>query len=254
MRNPIKIKIFLLATIVIAFSGCSSEENKKASFRIGQFLLNSEKATITFYEGKKETTSLELNYGQLSEFQSIEAKIYSIKVWADGKLLLEKKLGMGSNGKYTLLLTGIPEKNQQVNKESTSNILHSIAEGSEGITTNNFLPQLLVQDDFYIKEKNRGKVSVTNLMPGTVPVTMSLVTDGGETKIDAVAYPETSKIKVVETGFYAIKFHLNGNPQSTLLGEETIENGVLYSLYVIPNPNKYLTLPKLIIGKIQKRK
>jgi len=249
MKNQIKANILLLTTLIILLAGCSSKSDQDANFRVGQFFLNSEKATITLYEGTDEVASLQLKYGQLSEYQTIASNIYKIKVWADGNLVLEKKIGMGNSGKYTLVLTGIPEKNQAVNEESFTNSLHNIAEGSEGITSNNFLPQLLIQDDFYIIEMNRANISITNLLPGALNSTVSLIKKDKEVKLDAVAYPQTSDLKVIDTGTYDLQFYIDGNLQATLLGQETIEEDVLYSLYLIPNPEKYITNPELIIGK-----
>lgn len=254
MKNLNNVSIFLFSALVVLFAGCSSKQKQVASFRVGQFFLNSEIATVKFYEGTNETTSLQLNYGQLSEYQIIAPKTYTIKIWADNTLVLEKKLGIGTNGKYTLILTGIPEKNQPVNKESLSNTLHSIAEGAEGITDNNFLPQLIIQDDFYIKEKNKAHLSITNLLPGALPIAISFIEDQKEIQLDVTEYPLTSKLQVIEKGTYEVQLHLNGNPQNTVFGKATIENGTLYSFYVIPDPNKYVTHPKLIIGENRKSK
>lgn len=97
-------------------------------------------------------------------------------------------------------------------------------------------------------------MSLTHLLPGTVPVAVSFVKNGKEIKLYAVGYPETGKSNVVEIGIYDVQLHFCGNPQNTALGQETIEDSVLYSLYVLPDPDSYVTHPKLVIGKYRNPK
>lgn len=252
-KTVVRIKIVFLLTLVVVFANCAPKEKRPTRFRVGQFLFSTQKATVALYENNQKKTSLELDYGKLSDYQSIAAKTYFVKVWADGELLLEKKIGLGRNDDYTLLLTGIPEKNQSVNKESILTTLHSIAEGSEGITTNNFLPQLIIQNDFYVKENGKGKVRVSHLMPGTVPLSVKLGQKGTETGIGSKSYPESSETKAIDPGSYKVQLHFDGSPQTTAMGQMNIEQGSLYSLYLIPDSDRYLTNPQLVIGKTEKR-
>ncbi len=250
----IRIKILVLLIMVPLLSGCSPKEAAPARFRVGQFLFSTQNATITLYDGKKEKTSLKLKYGKLSNYTSLEAKIYFIKVWADGKLLLEKKIGMGCNGRYTLVLTGIPEKNQPVNKKSTMQKLHTIVEGSEGITTNDYLPQLIVQNDFYIAEKNMGKIRVTHLMLGAVPFSLDFMNGKGKKQVSSTAYPKSSETIDVDTGTYDLQVHFDDRPQTEALQKIKIKESVLHSLYVIPALERYLTDPILVMGSSDKVK
>ncbi|SDE46492.1 hypothetical protein SAMN05421636_105173 [Pricia antarctica] len=240
--------------MVPLLSGCSPKEAAPAQFRVGQFLFSTQNATITLYDGKQEKTSLKLKYGKLSNYTSLEAKIYFIKVWADGKLLLEKKIGMGRDGRYTLVLTGIPEKNQPVNRKSTMQKLHTIVEGSEGITANDYLPQLIVQNDFYIAEKNTGKIRVMHLMPGAVPFSLDFMNNKGKKEVRSTAYPKSSETIEVDTGTYNVHVHFDASLQTVALQKIEIKESVLHSLYVIPAPERYLTDPILVVGSSDKEK
>lgn len=245
--------VMVIWMVLLVFSGCTPKESGSARFRVGQFLLSTQSATITFYSGEEEKKSLKLDYGQLSEYETIKAKVYFIKVWADGKLLLEKELGMGRNGSYTLFLTGIPEKNQSVNKESTTQKLHSIVEGSEGITANDYLPQLMVRNDFFTSEKNKGKLLAVHLMPGTVPLSVKLVNKDHKVQTTIFSYPKSSETKDVFPGTYDVELHFNGSPQTVSLGKLQVEKAMLYSLCIIPDSIQYLTNPELVIGTSKKR-
>lgn len=245
--------VAVLSIVLLVLAGCARKETGSARFRVGQFLFSTQNATVTFYEGKEKKMSVELDYGELSEYRTIDAKIYFIKVWADGKLLLEKKLGLGRDGSYTLFLTGIPEKNQSVNKESTMQTLHAIVEGSEGITTNDYLPQLMVSNDFYNIEKNKGKLIAVHLMPGAVPFSLKLVNREAKTITKTFSYPKSSETTDVATGTYDAQVHLDGSPQTVALGKVEVKENVLYLLCIIPDPERYLTKPKLVIGTTEKQ-
>ena len=246
-------KVVFIWMVVLVLSGCALKEPGSARFRVGQFLFSTQNATITFYDEKKENKSLKLDYGQLSEYETIAAKVYFIKVWADGKLLMEKELGMGRDGSYTLFLTGIPEKNQSVNKESILHTLHTIVEGSEGITSNDYLPQLIVRNDFFTAEKNKGKLLAVHMMTGAMPLSLKLVNSDNKTETKTFSYPKSSEARDVSTGTYEVQLHFDGSPQTISLGKLQVENAILYSLCIIPDPKQYLTNPKLVIGTTEKQ-
>ncbi len=245
-------KLVFLMALMVVLANCTPKEKRPARFRVGQFLYSTQKATVALYENNQEKFSLKLKYGTLSDYRNIPANTYFIKVWADGKLLLEKKIGLGRNGQYTFLLTGIPEKNQPVNKESILTTLKAIAQGSEALTANDFLPQLIVQNDFFVKEKGKGNIRFSQLTPGAIPLSLGLRQKGTETEIGSHGYPQSSDTKAVSTGPYEVRLHLEGSPQTTSLGPIKIKEGFLYSLYLIPNSDRYLTYPKIVIGETKK--
>ncbi len=245
-------KLIFLMALMVVFATCTPKEERPARFRVGQFLYSTDEATVALYENDQEKFSLKLKYGTLSDYRIIPANTYFVKVWADGRLLLEKKIGLGRNGRYTFLLTGIPEKNQSVNKESVLTRLKAIAQGSEALTANDFLPQLIVQNDFFVKEKGKGSIRVSQLTPGAIPLSLRLRQNGTQKEIGSHGYPESSDTKAENPGPYEVQLHLEGSPQSTSMGPLHIKEGILYSLYLIPNSDRYLTHPEMVIGETEK--
>ena len=242
-----------LAGLMVCLACTSPSGPGKARVRIGQFLWTTGQATVTWYHHDQEVASTTLAYGELSEYQSLAARTYLVKIKADDRLVLEKEIGLGTDGLYTVMLTGIPEDNQPVNKQSTGNRLHHLVEGAVARTANDYLPQLIVQNDFFVPEPQRGSVRWVSLLPGTVPLDISLRDDDREvTSVGGLAYPRSSDPQTAKPGEYELAIHLD---QRSAPVDETpvhLEDGALHTYYLVPSERHYLTAPRVVEGVTRK--
>lgn len=242
---------YLFWTIVLLCLGCStSHQDEPAQFRIGQFLFTSDTATIEIFQDQDLVESIKVGYGKLTNYHKISARSYLIKIKTNDQLILEKEIGFGRSGIYSLCLTGFPAKNQRVNKQSTIDKLTHIVEGAAALTANDFLPQLIIQNDFTVNEPGKGKIRAVHVMPGTIPLDLHLI-KGSEKVLSfpGIQYPHITETKPLPPHKYMLELKLTGSTVPNYSKVLNIDKGTLFTLYFIPSPKDYNSNPMMIIGK-----
>lgn len=247
--KPLKNIAILLAAAALLF-GCSQKEKPKpAEVRIGQFLLAKAPAEVVFYRKGKAVLTKELDYGSLTGYEKLKPATYRVEVKTDGKLLLEKEIGLGTGGTYTLCLSGMPVDGQEKNQQSTKDILHHIVEGAEGITANAYLPQLLVLNDFFESKKTTAKIRVVHLAPGTIGLSAKVEgADKSELELSGLEYPMQSEVKTISPGPAHLKLKLDGTQQLLATKTFTVEQQHLYTFFVVADTGRYLNRLRLVEG------
>ena len=231
--------------------GCSTNQNNElAKFRIGQFLYTSKSATIEIFRDHVLVDSITTGYGELTNYYKIPPRPYLIKVKADGQLILEKNIGFGRSGIYTLALTGLPVKNQLVNKRSTIDKLTHMVEGAAALTTNDFLPQLIIQNDFAVNDPGNAKIRAAHIMPGTIPLDLKILKENEPVlSYSGIKYPQTTETKSLRPHKYMLELKLTSSEVSNFSKLLNLEERTLYTLYFIPSPKDYNSNLMMIVGK-----
>lgn len=251
------MKIFhtiLLASLMSLFFGCGQNgERRPAQVRWGQFLLGGKAAHISLSRKGTELYSADLDYATLTEYRKYPSGTYSVSIKSGGREILNKKVGLGTGGTYTLSIYGIPLKNQSSNQRSTAMKLHRIVEGAAATTPNAYLPQLDIMDDYFASAKDKAKIRVVHLAPGVVPIKATVSVSGkGQVGFSAVSYPTITKNKSIATGAADVELGLDSSDQMVDHEKLNIKAEQLYTLFVIPDKKKYLNHLRAVVGTTRK--
>ena len=227
-------RMLLLPLLLAACGG--GKEATPAELRIGQFLYATESARISLSAPDGDSATYTLAYASLTDYQTFAPGTYTLDVSAGRRHLLHETIGLGTGGRYSLLLTGIPADGQQVNQATFGTRLHRIFEGAAARTDNAFLPQILLQNDYFVPVPGKGNLRVTQLAPGIVPVDLALNRHGEQTAtVSGVAYTHASDRERFPAGDYAAALHLAGSPQQRLEFQLSVDTGSFTNLYVVPD-------------------
>ena len=226
----------LLLPLLLLLAACGGGgEATPAQLRIGQFLYAPETARITLSSPDADSAAYTLDYASLTDYQSFAPGIYTLDVTAGGRHLLHETVGLGTGGRYSLLVAGIPSASQEVNQSTFGTRLHRIFEGAAARTDNAFLPQILLQNDYFVPVPGKGNLRVTQLAPGIVPVDLELNRKGEQTAtLSGVAYTHASDRERFAAGNYAAALHLAGSPQHRLDFQLSVDTASFTNLYVVP--------------------
>ena len=218
-----------------------------ARLRVGEFLAATDSAQVTLTRAGSSST-FHLPYGALSDYWELAAGTYRARVTSAGQPLLDRSIGLGTGGSFTLLLTGTPLTGQETNEQAFGTTLHRFVEGSAAVTTNDYLPQLLIQNDYFIPVPGEGTLRITHLAPGVIPLDVSLLNDSiTSATIRGLAYPHTSLRERVTAGIYRAAVHLGGSPLTEQQFPLELNEGLFCSLYLIPGIQDD-PQPKVVLG------
>ena len=244
------LQTLFLLFVLFNICGCSQNKAKKpAQIRWGQFLISDSAAHISLSRKGTEIYAADLDYATLTEYQKYPPGKYTVSVKTDGQEILNKKIGLGTDGIYTLSLYGMPLKDQKTNQSSTSEHLHRITEGAAAETANAYLPQLDIMDDYFASAQNESKIRIVHLAPGVEPINASISKSGNKkVSFSGIPYPKSGKNKSLNNGRNTISLSLNGSSQEISKNEFDVEKEKLYTFFVIPYKNKYLDHLRLVKG------
>ena len=238
----------LLLPLLLAACGGGGDATP-AELRIGQFLYAPESARVTLSAPDGDSATYTLAYASLTEYRRFMPGTYTLDVTAGGRHLLHETIGLGTGGEYSLLLTGIPAAGQKVNQATFGTRLHRIFEGAAARTDNAFLPQILLQNDYFVPQAGKGNLRLTQLAPGIVPLDLELNRQGEQpASVSGVAYTHASDREQFPTGTYAAALHLTGSPQQRLAFEVELDTGSFTNLYVVPDTSASGRL-RVVAGK-----
>ncbi|PVW15169.1 DUF4397 domain-containing protein [Marixanthomonas spongiae] len=249
MKKQLLLFIFTVFTIF----GCAVPK-EPASLRIGQFLVSEKAVEITFQHQGNKAVSKIMTYGDLTEYMTLTPGKYTVTVKINETVILEKKLGFGSKGTYTLFVCGIPSEKGKTNQTTLNNKLHNIVAGEEGITTNGNLPQLRVLNDTFESKDTEAKIRWIHAVPGLQPLSATLWNKKTNTKtsLATLSYPLASKSKGVSSGAYSLTWKLKGKQLTTVSKNVVCKPKHLYTFFVIGKRNDFVNELQVVQGVSEK--
>ena len=240
----------LLAVIfTAALASCGQAgQQQNARLRLGNFLWETEQVQIALYSDSEQSKTVTLSYGKLSDYHALKPGRYRIRVATGEGAILEKTFGLGSKEAYTLVIAGISSGPQELNKETLDKKLHVFVEGSLARTSNGYLPQLLLINDFFVEERNKGQFRVINLMPGTAHIRAKLKREGKDELSATLKYFNREPAKPLPAGEHMLELSFSGSPLKFSEQALTIRERALNSYFIIPRKGHYLTSPMVVRG------
>jgi hypothetical protein len=227
-----------------------------AQFRIAQLLVSEKPMTIQLFRGGKEISTQKLSFGALSEYTSVSAGSYSVRVSTAGEVLLDQEIGLGSKGKYSICLYGLPVKDEITNSSTPGNTLHKIAEGEEASDPNGLLPQLKILNDIFYGDHSKAKVRWVHAVPGAQDLNAHLVNTVTKDTISlkALKYPDKSTFLDVKPGHTEIFWNLSINERKVAQIIPVLEEDKLYTFFVFPQRKNYLDALQVLTASVENRK
>ncbi|WP_193166373.1 DUF4397 domain-containing protein [Microbulbifer hainanensis] len=248
--KPASAGLLLLAiTVTVALASCGqSGQQKPARLRLGNFLWETDQVKIALYRDSEQQKNATLSYGKLSDYQALKPGRYRMRVAAGDHDILEKTFGLGSGEAYTLIIAGIASGAPELNKETLNKKLHTFVEGSIARTSNGYLPQMLLINDFFVEEKETGQFRIINLMPGTTCLHGKLMNESKNELSSTLEYFHGSPSQPVSTGDLELELSFSGSPLKFSEQTVTIRERALNSFFIIPRKGHYLTSPVVVRG------
>ncbi len=238
-----KYRTLILLVLGLLFSvlGCKQPVGD-AQFRIAQLLVSEKPMTIQLFKNGKAVYTQKLSFGALSKYKSVSAGTYFLRVSTDGKVLLDQEIGLGSKGKYSLCLYGLPVKGEITNSSTWSHTLHKLAEGEEASDPNGLLPQLKVLNDVFYGDRSKAKVRWVHTMPGLQSLNGQIVNTNAKDTISlkALDYPKKSTLMDIKPGKTEIFWNLGSNSRKVAQINPILEEGTLYTFFIIPQRANYI--------------
>ena len=249
-----RIRIFLSIILIGFLAGCSSSSKKPSELRIGQFLFSEDPVEISFSSKNDKGIRKTMKYGELNNYEKLEPGTYSAEVRVSGKLLLKKKIGIGSGGRYTLIVNGIPKENQKTNEKTSNMKLHEIVEGEEAIYANGNLPQMRIINDEFEVGKDEAKIRWIHLAPGVGELSAETKPIGEKAKsLSKLTYPKITKNFAVPVKSQESTWKLMGKKIAVAKKEITPESRYLYTFFIIANKGNYIDSLKVVVGETPKK-
>ena len=244
---------YVLIILSILLISCGKNSDNVSQLRMGQFLLESKNVRIILKKENEEKYSEVLKYGDLTEYKEFETGNYEIEVSNDGKTVLQKKFGIGKGGLYSLILYGIPQKNQAVNFQSTKTKLLDMVKGTEARSANAFMPQFSILNDKFEIGSNEAKLRWVHLAPGVNEINAKGIQNSNETDLGKITYPETSEETVLKPLDVSLGWYLQDEKVQLAQKELKISASTLYTIFVVGNTESYLNNLEIIVGETPKK-
>ncbi|HAD97086.1 MAG TPA: hypothetical protein DCG19_06740 [Cryomorphaceae bacterium] len=243
--------VICFLTVWVCFSACKNKpSDENARLRIGQFLGYNNPAIIIISKDGKDVLREEYRAGLLTHYHSFSPGIYRIRVLRKAQPLLEKKVGLGPGGIYTLCLTGTPLPAQDINKQTVRDQLMHLVEGAAGITKNGYLPQLLVLNDYFsLTGKNTG-IRFLNMAEGMEPVDVEIKDSNADSKMEIShnSYPLISNVETLQAGKYSFTLTYSGGPGIILEQPVHLEPRKVYTFFITGACDNEKQVLKLVSG------
>lgn len=246
---------FFYIILLCFLTACTGSEKKKSQLRIGQFMINSKNVEVIIKKKGSEKISKNLPYKDITNYQEIESGTYKIEVFNAGKIILNKEIGIGSDGTYTLIIYGIPIKSQEVDQQSTKTKLLEIVQGSEVKSTNAYLPQLSILNDEFECGKNEAKIRWIHLSPGVDKLSAKShdIENGKTTNLSSLSYPKISKNIVLKPGRKKLTWSLKGKKIDVATKDMNISSSILYTAFVLGEKDSYINNLEIKIATSPKK-
>jgi hypothetical protein len=232
---------FLVLGLFFCVLGCKQPIGD-AQFRIAQLLVSEKPMTIQLFKDGKTMYTQTLSFGALSSYTSVPAGTYFLRVSTGKKVLLDQEIGLGSKGKYSFCLYGLPVKGELTNSSTLGNTLHKIAEGEEASNPNGLLPKLKILNDIFYGDRSTAKIRWVHAAPGVQSLNGYSVTANAKDTISLkkLEYPEKSSFMDVKPGKTDVFWNLGSNKRKVARVNRDLQVGTLYTFFVFPQRGNYL--------------
>ena len=251
MIRPITILSFLL---LLFFSDCKNEPKDDATIRTGMFLISEKPVNVTFKKSEEIIFSETLPYGSLNDYIKIKPGKYSILVTSEGKEILSAEMGIAANGKYTLAIYGILQKEQTVNQTTIYTKLKNIVEGEDAITANGALPQMRILNDHFSSARDKAQLRWVHLVPQRKALEAMVILNRKEKSVGRLAYPKASAVFPFDPK--TKNFKVSSEEKTIDLGGASFDINAeeLVTFFVIPKVNGGIDDLQVVTGITKKSK
>ncbi|MCX2745533.1 hypothetical protein OO013_16755 [Mangrovivirga sp. M17] len=234
------LRIYIPILLFLSCSGGESEKNI-SEFRIAQFITESNNIEYSISNEKGIVEKGKLNFKKVTEYLSTEPGTYNLTIKENNNLILNKKIGMGK-GKYTLCLIGEVLKEQKANKITSKQKMHNIVAGAEGTTSNGYLPQLIILNDYFSVKKGKSKIRFIHTIPGLTDLSAKINKERKTKTIKKVKYPHPSESHTLKTGKHSIKIYYKDSPLKVLDTSMRIDQNKLYTSLLYRNSDNQIEM------------
>lgn len=222
------IRFIVLCFVISCCMGCRSSHPKKSSqLRIVSMIPDVE-ATITIRgTGTSDyDRSFDLGYAQPVSYHGVSSGSYIFSYKVDGQSMLVRNYVIGSNGRYTLLVTGLKPKKIKNNPKTMMFRLEYMLAGSEAAGTNGFLPRWFMLRDNYDGSARKAYLRIINASP----TYHKLGVRKDNKKYSRIVYPKKTDMKKLSAGVHVFSFYHG----EILMGKTDIKAkpGYIYTLIV----------------------
>ena len=228
------LKLLILGLFFCGISSCSNSAQQEKQVQITIFNAMQNKLKAEFSSGnsgsKEEMTAPPVSN---SGYENFSPAVYRLKLWSNDKALLEKKIGLAANEKYTAIIYGRPDFQRQVNQSNFTHKMHYVFQGSENYTKNGFLPGMILFRDQVKLHKGYCQIRVFHAAAGFSPVTVKLKSPQKTKKlISALAYPRPMQGKTISSGEKEVQLFLKGAPEALLSKSFSFEEKKVYTIVI----------------------
>ena len=224
-----------LAALVACFLlGCQSSDPAPARVRVGQFLTGTPGARLTLRRDA-DSTVFDLDFARLSDYRPLPPGEYTVEVTPRaGGPVIRQRVGLGAGSRLTLVSVGTVTPGQEVNAAPFLAKLHWAVEGAAAVSARAYLPQLLVVNDYFVDVPGQGNLRLLHLVPGRLPVDLSIRNAGGEAVSQSgLGYVHASTRERIASGSYTLAIHLADSPVRVLQDSLTVRADELTDLFLI---------------------
>lgn len=228
------LKFLVFGLLFCGMISCSNSAEKERPVKLTIFNAMPQKLKAEFSSEKNNikkeiTASPEANSG----YTDFSPAIYRLKLWSNDKALLEKRLGLAANEKYTAIIYGKPDFLKELNQSDFTHSMHYIFQGSENYTKNGFLPGMMLFRDQVKLRKGYCQIRVFHAAAGYSPITIKLKTPEKTKKLtSSLAYPRPMQGKTIASGEKQVQLFLEGAPEALISKKFDFEDKKVYTLII----------------------
>ncbi|HEA30884.1 MAG TPA: DUF4397 domain-containing protein [Leeuwenhoekiella sp.] len=232
---------YSLIGLLFFILGCT-RPSADAQFRIAQLLVTNSPVTIKMVKDGAPAFTDQLSYGTLGNYEKIAAGKYRIQIFRDKQLILDKKIGLAHNGKYSIYLYGLPIENKSNNASTLENTLHTIAEGEEANDTNDYLPKLKILNDIFYGDTTKAKIRWIHTAPGVEKLKGHLLSTATKDSniVNTLDYPKQSKYYPVIPGEHEIFWSLGSEERIVARANVTLQPKTIYTFFIVPQRMQFI--------------
>ena len=245
----IKYKILIALGILCCIGSCKNPAGT-AKIRIAQLLVSDVPMAVKLFKNGSSVYEHKLTFGAISKYQEVSSGTYTLQVIKDGNMLLEKQLGLGSKGKYSLCIYGLPVQDEQKNKATLNTRLHTIAEGDEASEPNGLLPQLKILNDLFYGDESKAKVRWLHATPGVQELKGYAISESSKDSISLkkLRYAKKSAFTEIKPGRKSLFWTMDIKNRKVAQKDINIQPKTLYTAFIIPGREEYIDTLQVLIA------
>lgn len=240
------MKKWFFISVFASFLACKkTPDNVPCQVRIMDAIPDASNLEVSLNKAGSEEYSQNLTYGNYTEYAALAKGTYHVKVRAKGKLLLDKKVGLSPDEKFTLVLEGYSGISKETNQTTFNGKLHDIFGGAEAYHPNGYLPRLEILRDAVSCEKGKAKIRVVNTFAGSKKFTIS-TKEENRFVAKELSYPKHSEFKKLKAKDQVFNIKLASMPEALYKTKINLRPCTIYTIVLcgdlVNNNFKTITL------------